>query len=100
LGWITLVAASLLNSNIIDDGASLLRDDNYCVTPQVRREWRALSDGEKAEWIGAVKVSLSSDELGRAFPSLEPFPTTDVQSEHSAWQKSRTGDMSSLTRTM
>jgi len=25
------------------------------VEPEVRREWRALSDGEKAEWISAVK---------------------------------------------
>ena len=30
-----------------------------CENPSVRREWRALSIGERAQWIKAVNVCLS-----------------------------------------
>ena len=70
---ISLVVGSLLNYNVVDDGATLLRG-SYCVTPQVRREWRSLSDGEKAEWIGAVKVG-PSDAIRRDFAKLRPTRT-------------------------
>lgn len=29
-----------------------------CTNPLVRREWRALTDGERKEWIDAVKVGF------------------------------------------
>ena len=31
-----------------------------CKNPRVRREWRALSEGERQEWIRAVKVGSKS----------------------------------------
>jgi len=30
-----------------------------CVQPTIRREWRTLSDDERAEWITAVKVHIN-----------------------------------------
>ena len=63
LGWLSLVAAS---SDVVDD-ANGLHQGKRCVKPQVRREWRALSDGERAEWISAVKVKPFLREI----PSLE-----------------------------
>lgn len=32
----------------------------HCKEPEVRREWRALSADEKADWIRAVKVRLDT----------------------------------------
>jgi hypothetical protein len=37
-------------------GASSTHKRKACVEPAVRKEWRALSTGEKAEWIRAVNV--------------------------------------------
>ena len=37
-------------------GASSTYKRNTCVEPAVRKEWRALSTEEKAEWIRAVNV--------------------------------------------
>jgi len=31
-------------------------DKKGCSKPLVRREWRALSEGERTEWVDAVKV--------------------------------------------
>ena len=31
-----------------------------CTKPTVRREWRAFSTEEKAEWIRAIKVSIDT----------------------------------------
>ena len=31
-----------------------------CKEPRVRREWRSLSEGERQEWIRAVKVGSKS----------------------------------------
>lgn len=76
LGCISLAAASWSNSNTAEDAANLPHG-NRCVTPQVRREWRALSDGEKASWISAVKVGFFSDELRGTSPSLELSPTSN-----------------------
>ena len=57
LGWFSLVAASSSNSGRSENTTDGVYGKR-CLTPQIRREWRALSDEEKAEWIGAVKVSL------------------------------------------
>lgn len=62
-------------------------DGKRCAEPEVRREWRALSATEKAEFISAVKV-IPDDAS-----SLE----TLSQPERSVWQKFRTGNMSSPT---
>ena len=35
-------------------------DPCSCTKPAVRREWRAFSTEEKAEWIRAVNVSINS----------------------------------------
>ena len=49
-----LVVASVSGS---DGVASPPSHGKPCVEPEVRREWRALSEKEKAEWISAVKVN-------------------------------------------
>jgi len=69
LGCLSLVAASPSDPDVVGDANDLLRGKR-CVKPHVRREWRALSDGERAEWIGAVKVSLCLDESGGPLSSL------------------------------
>lgn len=56
MGWISLVAASSSNSGLLDNAADLY--GKRCLAPQVRREWRTLTNGARAEWINAVKVSL------------------------------------------
>ena len=30
----------------------------HCAKPRVRREWRSLSEAERAEWLAAVNVGL------------------------------------------
>jgi hypothetical protein len=37
-------------------GASSTYTKKTCREPAVRKEWRALSTGEKAEWIRAINV--------------------------------------------
>jgi len=55
-----------------------------CEKPQVRREWLALSDGERAEWITAVKVILCFDSLAVTLPNSEISPAKpDIQFERS-----------------
>ena len=72
LGWFTFVAASPEPplSHRSDLGWT---HGKRCVKPQVRREWRALSVQERAEWISAVKVGHSIE--GNLTPSLEVPPT-------------------------
>ena len=36
-----------------------------CENPLVRREWRALSEGERKEWADAVKVGQTQSNLLR-----------------------------------
>jgi len=50
LGLFSAVAASDPATNAIK------RAGKGCSKLEVRREWRALSDGERAQWLGAVKV--------------------------------------------
>jgi len=58
LGWFSLVTASA-------EPPSWRRSDpthgnsKRCLKPEVRREWRALSVKERADWISAVKVRRS-----------------------------------------
>ena len=47
-----------------------------CLKPQVRREWRVLSDRERTEWISAVKVGLSIGETPT--PVLEIPRRSDI----------------------
>lgn len=95
LGWLSLVTAS---SAVADDATNFL--GKRCKKPQVRREWRALSDAQRAEWIAAVKVILCFDGLAVALPELAILPAKpDNQFERSVWQKSRTRNMSFLTQT-
>lgn len=75
LGWVSVVAGSP-TSDVVDNATTLY--GGWCTKPQVRREWRALSDGDKAEWISAVKVSLFSDELGTWLPTLERSLTSNT----------------------
>jgi hypothetical protein len=56
LGLLSAVTAS--PSDDVADDAAKLGHTKRCTNPQVRREWRALSDGERTEWITAVKVIL------------------------------------------
>jgi hypothetical protein len=74
LGWVSAVAGSP-TPGVANDATT-----HYggCTKPQVRREWQTLSDGDKAEWISAVKVSHFSDELGAWLPTLERFLTSDM----------------------
>ena len=74
LGRVSLVAASPPNSEVADGAVNFHRGDR-CVTPQIRREWRSLSDDQKAEWISAVKVSSLLSESGTQFSHFEIFPT-------------------------
>jgi len=55
LGWISLIAASPSRSDRGDNTTGISHHGKRCLKPQVRREWRALSVGERAEWISAVK---------------------------------------------
>jgi hypothetical protein len=41
-------------------GVSCSYDPRSCTNPAVRKEWRAFSTKEKAEWIRAVNVSIDS----------------------------------------
>ena len=41
-------------------GVSCSYGPSPCVNPAVRREWRAFSASEKAEWIRAVNVRMST----------------------------------------
>lgn len=34
-----------------------------CTAPRVRREWRSISDAERADWIAAVKVGVQCSEV-------------------------------------
>ena len=74
LGRISLVAAFPPNSEVADGAANFPRGDR-CGTPQIRREWRALSDDQKAEWISAVNVGSFLSESGAKFSNFEIFPT-------------------------
>jgi len=66
LGWLQLVAASSDS-----DDKTILHTSKRCVTPDVRREWRALSVKERAEWISAVKclAKVPHKEYVVAYPN-------------------------------
>jgi hypothetical protein len=40
-------------------------DPRPCAGPAVRREWRAFSTEEKADWIRAVNVRNDTSQIGR-----------------------------------
>ena len=44
----------------------------HCAKPRVRREWRTLSEAERAEWLAAVNVGFG-DLKWRSRRSLIPF---------------------------
>ena len=69
LGLVRVLFFGLLVSSALADGYGHDHDhddgNNYgnnkgCQKPKVRREWRKLSDGERADWIEAVNVFLPS----------------------------------------
>ena len=91
LGLLSLVTASPSNDTA-SDGRNPLHSKR-CAKPQVRREWRALSDEERTEWITAVKVN-SLLQFGTS-----PDRGSHLQLERSAWQKYRTRITSSHIHT-
>lgn len=51
-----IVLALLLTFFTAVQAAPAPADKKGCGKPLVRREWRALSEGERKEWVDAVKV--------------------------------------------
>ncbi|KAF8519616.1 Di-copper centre-containing protein [Hysterangium stoloniferum] len=45
-----------------------------CTNPSVRREWRSLTDGQKEEWIDAVKCLARQPSSKTVHPPLKPPP--------------------------
>ena len=86
------MAPSIANATrfILCLGAAVasVRAQAVCSDPSVRREWRALSVHEKAEWIEAVKVCsmpFSRVPLRTQTPPIVPVDATSrSQSGHNA----------------
>jgi len=53
-------------------GVSCLYDKRSCTTPRVRKEWRAFSTYEKAEWIHAVNCLSHMPHDPSLAPSVDP----------------------------
>ena len=55
-----------------------VRAQPVCSNPSVRREWRALSTDEKAEWIWAVKVRICLSVASRLKIQTLPLVLVDT----------------------
>ncbi|KAJ8495392.1 hypothetical protein ONZ45_g12873 [Pleurotus djamor] len=58
-----------LDASVSGPSTSLVLSPSPCVEPAVRKEWRALSPGEQADWIDAVKCLSSLPHDPSYFPT-------------------------------
>ncbi|KAK0469181.1 Di-copper centre-containing protein [Desarmillaria tabescens] len=84
LGALSLLAAFASASSSEKVGA---RDSehNNCSNPAVRKEWRSLTDDEKADWISSIKCLAHKPHSPKFSPTVKPDNIPPVNENSSYW---------------